>query len=71
MLDDHRQLYYDERDNVMIDEWGQIVFNIFEIITPSILALFKHKKEYMIVYGKKYNHPIELIYPCKDLPYYD
>jgi len=45
----NRKLHYDEVENVMYDEYGDIVFNIFSIITPNDLYLFKKKKEYMVV----------------------
>lgn len=42
-------LYYLKEDNVFIDGEGEIVFEIFEIITPNDLYLFKRHKAYMIV----------------------
>jgi len=42
-------LYYLKEDNVFIDGEGEIVFEIFEIITPNDLYLFKRHKTYMIV----------------------
>jgi len=45
---DRRLLMYDSVANVIYDEGGAIVFNIFSIITPNELYLFKIKKESMI-----------------------
>lgn len=42
-------LFYVKEWNVFMDEGGFIVWNIFEIITPNDLFLFKKYKEYMII----------------------
>lgn len=62
----HRQLFYDEHNNIIWDEWGEIVFNIFEIITPNVLALFKKQKGYMVTYSTS-GQLIELVY--QELPF--
>lgn len=46
---DNLALYYDEENNVFIDGEGEVVFEIFEIITPNDLYLFKHNKIDVIV----------------------
>jgi len=43
--DDRRNLKYDSTENVVYDEGGAIVFNIFSIITPNELYMFKLKKK--------------------------
>ena len=57
-----RQLYYDKENNIMIDEWGEPVFNIFEIITPNTLHLFKQHKDYMVARTLS-GELVELMYP--------
>ena len=42
-------LFYVKEWNVFQDEDGFIVWNIFEIISPNDLFLFKKNKEYMLV----------------------
>ena len=42
-------LFYVKEWNVFMDEGGFIVWNIFEIITPNDLFLFKKYKEYMLI----------------------
>lgn len=46
--EDTRRLQYDSKENIMYDEGGSIVFNIFSLIDPNTLYLFKEKKENMI-----------------------
>lgn len=41
-------LYYLKHENVFIDGEGEVVFEIFEIITPNDLCLFKKYKEDML-----------------------
>lgn len=55
--EDHVTLYYDEHNNILIDEDGFIVFDIYEYITPNELALFKKSKVWMIFRN------IELVWP--------
>lgn len=49
--DEKRTLCYDSSYNVMFDEYGCIVYNIFQVISPTILSIFKNKKETMTVHG--------------------
>lgn len=56
------QLYYDCEENVMFDADGYIVFDIFRLITPSQLQIFKEGQTWMMVQGKN-GLAIELIYP--------
>jgi hypothetical protein len=49
MKEERFALYYLKEDNVFMDGEGEIVFEIFEIITPNDLYLFKRHKDYMIV----------------------
>lgn len=46
--DDVVQLYYYPIDNVFVDGGGFQVFDIFTMITPNDLFLFKYHKHYMI-----------------------
>lgn len=54
--------YYDKDKNVMIDEGGYAMFNIFNYVTPSQLMFFKSTKESMAFFGTDGNK-VELIYP--------
>lgn len=47
--DQERRLQYDSETNIIYDEGGSIVFNIFSIIDPNTLYLFKSGKEDMMV----------------------
>jgi hypothetical protein len=58
-------LFYDQVGNVMIDPDGYIVTNIYDIITPNDLFLFKSKKEDLMVRGKSGGY-VELIWPEHD-----
>lgn len=55
------QLYYDSRQNIMFDEDGDIVYNIFDFIKPNDLFLFKHHKKNIITYGR-YGQMVEIVY---------
>jgi hypothetical protein len=55
--------FYDSINNVMRDENGNEVLNIFEIISPNMLWLFKMKKHDMLVYSLKGKF-VELLYPA-------
>jgi hypothetical protein len=46
---DRRLFMYDSIANVIYDEGGAIVFNIFSIITPNELYIFKLKKESIVL----------------------
>lgn len=48
-------LFYLKEDNVFIDGEGEIIFEIFEVITPNDLYLFKKHKKYMV-----FNHHTQL-----------
>ena len=55
-------LYYDTEHNLMADEDGFLVYNIYDYITPSMLFLFLKKKETMI-FEIRSRCFIELVYP--------
>jgi hypothetical protein len=55
---DVKELYYD----LDKDEGGYPLESIHYYILPSIISLFKIKKEDMLVFSK-FGQPIELIYP--------
>lgn len=59
------QLYYDVEKNLIFDEGGYTVYNIFGIITPQALLLFQQKKEDMFFYGVE-GQLVELYYPDYD-----
>jgi hypothetical protein len=61
-MEDIVSYYYDKEANVLIDgDMGAVVFDIFKVITPNELMLFKLKQDYMIF--KKGNQVIELHWP--------
>ena len=51
MEDDIYYLFYDEEENVMMDECGFVITNIFNIISPNALFLFKRLREDLFVVG--------------------
>ncbi|MCK9288697.1 MAG: hypothetical protein M0P29_14165 [Sphaerochaetaceae bacterium] len=46
---DNMALFYLKDDNVFMDGEGEIVFEIFEAISPNDLYLFKRNKKYTVV----------------------
>lgn len=61
------QLYYYPLDHIFVDDGGFPVFNIFNMITPNELFLFRHCKEYMIVqHCRNPEVGVELIWPDDD-----
>ena len=66
-FDEIIQLYYYENDNMFIDEGGFPVFDLFRIITPNDLFLFRHHKEYMLVpHCSIPRVGVEIFYPDDD-----
>jgi hypothetical protein len=59
-----RQLFYLLEDNVFVNEFGIVVFNIFDYITPNELMLFKATKEYTQIPSRN-GFMIELL--CQEL----
>lgn len=51
-------LYYDRDENVMIDEDGFIVHDIYRIVHPRYMKLFLEGKKSMVVPSRL--HPTEL-----------
>lgn len=61
-IDDlNKTLSYDSNLNMIFDEYGHIVYNIFHFVSPIMLSIFKQRKEKMIVNGKNGGF-VELIY---------
>ena len=58
---DSTTLYYDPKFNMFQDDDGWTMYNIFSLVTPQQVMVFKNKKEDMIVYGKNKTY-VELIY---------
>lgn len=58
-------LFYDKRINRMIDEDGFPVFDIFNIIRPNDLYMFKELKEDVVVMSID-KRLVELVYPEED-----
>jgi hypothetical protein len=54
-------VYYYESENIFIDERGDTIYNIYSIVDPNLVYLFKNKKEDMIVYGV-HGQKVEMLY---------
>ena len=46
------ELYYDPETNVLTDACGFMVFDIFNIIDPNALYLFKRNKQHTSTWNK-------------------
>jgi len=46
------QLFYDPEENIFYDQCGIRIINIFEVLTPNDLFLFKQNQEYNIFYHR-------------------
>jgi hypothetical protein len=60
--DPDRTIYYDVEANLLYDEYGKIMYNIFSLVTPNDLYLFKRNKKTMDVYDQAGGH-VELVLP--------
>lgn len=58
---DFCRLYYVADQNVVTDEEGDIVYDIFNYVTPNEFLLFKHNKKDLITDGR-YGQLVELVY---------
>ena len=54
-------LYYEPETNMIYDDDGWVLYNIFSLITPQDLMLFKNKMRDMRVYGRN-GRLVDLIY---------
>ena len=74
LLEDVIQIYYDASTNEFTDEFrdegGHGIFNIYRILSPNVIYLFKLKKKDMLVFGLNGEY-IELIYESYDKVYGD
>lgn len=50
-------IYYDADNNWFIDEDGYVIYDIYDLITPNDVFLFKERLRYMIV-SYKHNKKI-------------
>lgn len=57
-----RQFWFDRLHNKFLDEYGEIIFDIFRYITPNEFYDFLEKKEFKCI-KRRGNIYIELIYP--------
>lgn len=62
-MDDVLVIYYDIENNVMMDDEGYPIFDIFELITPSQLFLFKYEKQSVTVLKVSGEGWVEMLYP--------
>jgi hypothetical protein len=67
---DITELHYDPNINMMIDECGVVVSDIYRIISPNTLFLFKTNKQNMNTWDKAGNL-IVLLYPEEAADRYD
>jgi hypothetical protein len=64
-------LFYDVEKNIFLDEDGQVVKNIFELITPNDLYLFRHlEKEYVVFRHRFLKNVVCEIYMPTEEPCY-
>ena len=54
-------LKYDHNKNMMFDDVGDIVYNIFDFIEPNDLFLLKCNKKSLVTYGR-YGQLVEVVY---------
>lgn len=57
-------VFYDIDNNWFVDEDGFVIYNIFELVSPNDVYLFKDKKDYMLVpcvYDPTYG--VEIFFP--------
>ena len=47
----NRIIHYSTEFNMFFDEEGDIVYNIFAVVAPSVISLFRKKKVTMVVNG--------------------
>lgn len=60
-------LYYFKNDNVFMDGEGELIFELFEVITPNDLYLFKQKKKRIVVdHCTKVGCFVELYWPDQE-----
>jgi len=45
-------LFYDPEKNVILDDCGFMIFDIYKIISPNRLFLFKTQKQHMSTWDK-------------------
>lgn len=55
-------LYFYLEENMLFDEDGRVVYNMFYYITPKQWQMFKHKQSYMCLKHKD-GFFVELFYP--------
>lgn len=58
--------YYDIFDNVMLDEDGNIIHDIYRYISPNMLLIFKEKKDNLYLPSGEEGIIYEFIYPIFD-----
>lgn len=64
-------LFYDADHNWFVDEDGEIVYNMYQYITPNDLYLFKRSKCYMVFpFVQEKGVSIELYYPNGEVGFY-
>lgn len=59
-------LYYYEDENLIRDEDGNIIYDIYRLVSPQDIYMFKTSKQGYVVFNTKLNTIFELIYPDND-----
>ena len=63
-LEDTVALFYNPLINRFMDEDGEVVFSIFDLVTPNDVYLFRHyQKDIIVPHRQLKNVGVELIYP--------
>ena len=57
-------LFYDPVYNVLINKHGEIIFNVYDYVSPNQYMLFKKNKRCKCVFNK--GRKIELVWPERD-----
>jgi hypothetical protein len=56
-------IFYYPDINVFKDCHGRIIINLYKLVSPSRIYLFKHHKEYMEFVNYEYSLIVKLYYP--------
>lgn len=58
-------LYYPE-ENIFKTADGQIVLNIYPLVSPSQILLFKHRRKTIEILNSKYGLIVRMLYPLSN-----
>jgi hypothetical protein len=63
-------LFYDVDENRFMDEFGSLIHDIFRLITPGQLMIFRKYKEVYLVRDRSNSFYVEMIYPDEESDMY-